>query len=100
MFSYFGGPLCGFPSFSVGLTLVAVIVMVALSMTSLGRGLLVGATIAIYATWLAASALSSNPQMECNPMASMSHSGWSTWAGIAFAAVSIGYAGWSAATGA
>jgi len=103
MYSYFG---CGAGPASISLTLLAVLVFTAVSISEWGRGLLVGSVISIYITWLEFSAMTSMPSdiPGCNPFASLGSSAGddstSVWLGLLFAAVSVGYAGYSAATGA
>jgi hypothetical protein len=103
MYSYFG---CGAGPATISLTLLAVLVFTAVSVSEWGRGLLVGSTISIYVTWLEFSAMTSMPSdvAGCNPFASMGSAAGddstSVWLGLLFAAVSVGYAGYSAATGA
>ena len=46
----------------------------------------------LYATWLTFSALSSNPEISCNPFAG-TNDATAMWVGVAFSAISIGYMG-------
>eukprot|EP00941_MAST-03F_sp_MAST-3F-sp1_P002322 g2322.t1 len=100
MYHYFG---CGVGPASISITLLAVLLFTAVSVSEWGRGLLVGSVISIYITWLQFSALTSMPSdsKTCNPFAQMGGDDTvSVWMGVGFAALSVGYAGYSAATGA
>lgn len=59
-----------------------------------GSGTLPCAVGGLYATWLTFSALTSNPDRECNPF-SETDNDTSMWIGVIFSAVSIGYMGYS-----
>jgi len=59
-----------------------------------GSGTLPCAVGGLYATWLTFSALSSNPEISCNPFAG-TNDATAMWVGVAFSAISIGYMGYS-----
>lgn len=59
-----------------------------------GGGMIPCAVGGLYATWLTFSALSSNPDAECNPF-KQTNDNTSIWFGVIFSAVSIGYMGYS-----
>lgn len=63
-----------------------------------GTGMLPCAVGSLYATWLTFSALTSNPDDDCNPLRTQDD-GAGMWIGVAFSAVSIGYMGYSFSRG-
>lgn len=81
---------CFLPTFVISFTLLLVMVMLGLSFSAHGKGLLVAAVVALYCTFLAYSALASFPDTQCNPLAGQT-STWSVVAGIAIAAISLAY---------
>jgi len=60
-----------------------------------GQGMLPCAVGGLYATWLTFSALSSNPDEQCNPFHNSDDDQTSLWVGVTFSAISIGYMGYS-----
>jgi len=64
-----------------------------------GQGMLPCAVGGLYSTWLTFSALTSNPDSDCNPFAEGDSSTGGLWIGITFSAISIGYMGYSFSEG-
>lgn len=97
MYHYFS---CGAGPASVSVTLLGVIIFSIVSVSEWGRGLLVGSVVSAYITWLEFSAMTSMPQ-ECNPFLKKDgdEDATSVWLGLIIASLSVGYAGYSAATG-
>ena len=100
MYRYFGGN-CPLNNFFISQTLVVGLTLCALSLVfpgTFGRGLLPPATIMAYNTYLTFSAITNNPDAQCNPSANAANqSQASIIAGLVIAVVSVTWTALSSA---
>lgn len=95
LFVYFGTG-CESPNVIMSLTIILIIVATLCQLFSQDSNLLTSSVVALYATYLAAAALSANPVARCNPFYANSNDWMSIVLGIAFTVIALCYTIYSA----
>lgn len=97
LFVYFG-TACESPNIVLSLTVVLIVIATTCQLFSQESNLLASSVVAVYATYLAAAALTANPVSKCNPFYSNKSDWMSIAIGIAFTVVALCYTIYSASS--
>ncbi|KAJ8610837.1 hypothetical protein CTAYLR_006448 [Chrysophaeum taylorii] len=95
LFVYFGTS-CESPNVIMSLTIIFIVIATLCQLFSQDSNLLTSSVVAVYATYLAAAALSANPVSRCNPFYSTSSDWVSIVLGIGFTVIALIYTIYSA----
>ena len=93
LYHYFSG--CGGNTAIITMTLLGIIAVTLLQLSGFEGSLLTSSVISLYVVYLGYSAVSKNPNGQCNPQLAKENDMWGIIIGLFLTALSLAWTGWS-----